>query len=62
MIELKKNIQTLDKVTAIIFKIKPLDAIKEMLNSLVEKTIALGGVAMGIIKAQLAASVIGRDN
>ena len=35
---------------------------KEILNSLVEKTMALGGVAIGIMKAQLAAKTIGKDN
>ena len=38
----------------------PILIIKEILILLVEKTIALGGVAIGIIKAQLAVKTTGR--
>jgi len=44
------------------FIIKPVRSINEILNLLLEKTIALGGVEIGIINAQLAARIIGKIN
>ena len=44
------------------FIIKPVRSINGILNLLVEKTIALGGVEIGIINAQLAAKIIGKIN
>ena len=42
-----------------IFSIKPVFTINCILNLFVEQTIALGGVEIGIIYAQLAANMIG---
>ena len=47
--------------TAHKFIIIPTETIKGISISFVEKTIALGGVAIGIINAQLAVKTIGND-
>ena len=46
--------------TAKIFIINPVLTINGIVNLFVEKTIAFGGVEIGIIKAQLAAKIIGK--
>ena len=47
--------------TALKFIIIPTETIKGISISFVEETIALGGVAIGIINAQLAVKTIGND-
>ena len=48
--------------TAKIFIINPVLTINGIVNLFVEKTIAFGGVEIGIIKAQLAEIIIGRHS
>lgn len=59
--KLKKYIHIHDKEIASKFKKIPILIIYVILISLVAKTMAFGGVAIGIIKAKLAANTIGNN-